>query len=342
MPYKESISPVYWKIKEGAFQNINDILKMNDFSIDKTIWLVTPSVFTLVPKNSCGEVIQISSETQQKTKEVEKARHYLYKEPLSVVISFGGGRVIDTGKLLAKETSRSFISVPSILSSDALASPIAIIDYDDKRVRVSALPPKMVIVDLDIIRNAPYTYNLAGVGDLISNLSAVNDWLIAEQKGIEQVNPLAKYLAYNPALKLFKFNGKSYKNEFLSILAEGLILSGVSMTVDGTSRPASGSEHNISHALDKILGTNRKPHGIQVGFATLLTLYLQGQDNLMRRLKEFYKKIGFPVTFSELGMSKETFVKAVKLAPAIRDRYTILNVVSKEEIVKAIEEVYGR
>jgi glycerol-1-phosphate dehydrogenase [NAD(P)+] len=342
MSHKESISPAYWEIKERVIQNIENILKMNKFSIDKTVWLVTPSVFTLVPKNSCGEVVQISSETQQRVREVEKARHYLYKEPSSVVVSFGGGRVIDIGKLLAKETSRSSISVPSILSSDAIASPISVMDYDDKRVRVSALPPKVVIVDLDIIKNAPHVYNLAGVGDLISNLSAVNDWVIAEQKGIEHVNPLAKFLAYNPALKLSKFNGRLYENEFLSILAEGLILSGVSMTVDGTSRPASGSEHNISHALDKILGTNRKLHGIQVGFATLLTLYLQGQDKLMRHIKEFYKKIGFPVTFSELGISKETFLKAVQLAPSIRDRYTILNEVSEEKIIKAIEEVYGR
>jgi len=92
MRYKESISPAYWEIKERAFQDIEDILKVNKFSIDKTVWLVTPSVFKLVPKNSCGKVIQISSETQQKVGEVEKARHYLYKEPLSIVISFGGGR----------------------------------------------------------------------------------------------------------------------------------------------------------------------------------------------------------------------------------------------------------
>jgi len=339
MLYKESLFPVYWSIEEKAIQGAKNILK--EFSIDRAIWLVTPSVSNLVPGNCIGEIIVFPNEKQRNINEIEKARHFLFKEPSSAIVGFGGGRVIDNAKLLAKETSRNFISIPSVLSSDAIASPISVIDYVNKRVRISALPPKIVIVDLDIIKRAPRIHNLAGVGDLIANLSAVKDWILAEKKGIEYINPLVKYLAYTPPFKLLNINYKLEENEFLSTLAEGLILSGASMTIEGDSRSASGSEHNISHALDKILGERRNLHGIQVGFATLLTLYLQKQGELFQNVKEFYKRIGFPIEFSELGIEKETFVEAVKLAPTIRERYTILNEVSKEEIIKAIDEVYG-
>ena len=85
---------------------------------------------------------------------------------------------------------------------------------------------------------------------------------------------------------------------------------------------------------------DRKVHGLQVGFATLLTLSLQGQDKIMKQVKEFYKMINFPTKFSELGIERETFIKAVKLAPKIRDRYAVLNELSEEKIIAAIDEVY--
>lgn len=341
MPYKESISPNYWIIKEGAFQEIKNILKMQDFSLEKALWITTPSMLKIIPKDVQGRIVQISSKIPRAVDKIEDARYYLYKETSSIIVALGGGRVIDTAKLLAKETSHNFISIPTILSSDAIASPISIVDHNSERVRIGALPPKAVIIDLDIVKSAPIEYNLAGIGDLISNLSAINDWLLSAQKGIERVNPLAKYIAYTSSLRLLNSNNKQFNgSEFLTELSEGLILSGISMTIAGSSRPASGSEHNISHALDRILGTNRKLHGIQVGFATLLTLHLQGQDKFMQYVREFYKRISFPTTFSELGISRETFMKAVQLAPSIRNRYTILNEVGKKEIIKAIDEVY--
>ena len=270
-------------------------------------------------------------------------RKEIIDEGFDLIIGCGGGRIIDLGKYLSSETLTPFISIPTILSNDGVSSPISILRLDGSYRRVGSTMPIGVAIDINIIKSSPTIYLKAGLGDLISNVSAFYDWNLAYRRRKDRYDNFSAMMAYMAASNVLD-KMSSYDNivgtDFLIDLARGLVVSGISIAIARTSRPASGSEHSISHALDRILGPNRRPHGIQVGFATLLTLYLQGQRKLMESLKKFYRKVGFPVTFLELGISKETFVEAVKLAPSIRERYTILNEVSKGEIMEAIEEVY--
>jgi len=156
------------------------------------------------------------------------------------------------------------------------------------------------------------------------------------------MDSFSRMLAFLPAQRMLLKAGEyqSLRDTGLLVdLAEGLVLSGISMAIAGSSRPASGSEHNISHSLDRVLGQDKKLHGLQVGLATLLTLTLQGNNEQVGVLRSLYEKVGFPVTLDEIGIGCHEFEKALKIAPELRDRYTILNEIPHEKIIATSREI---
>ncbi len=269
--------------------------------------------------------------------------NYILDSKFDVIIGGGGGRIIDLAKYLGKETSLPVISIPTLLSSDAISSPISVLNVGDTYRSLGTTIPMGVIVDIEIIQNSPKKTILAGLGDLISNISASYDWILAHNVIGERIDSFARLLAYSPAVSLLRKQEcfSSVKDQcFIEELAYGLVMSGIAMNAARSSRPASGSEHNISHALDRILGFGEIFHGIQVGFATILTTYLQRQTDKHEQILDLYHTFKFPTRFTELGISKEVFMEAIKIAPNIRRRFTILNQYSFEETSDAIEKLY--
>jgi glycerol-1-phosphate dehydrogenase [NAD(P)+] len=109
----------------------------------------------------------------------------------------------------------------------------------------------------------------------------------------------------------------------LRVLLEALISCGVAMSIAGSSRPCSGSEHLFSHALD-IISPNRAMHGEQVSIGSIISAFLHGTN--WQQIRDTLKQIGAPTTAKELGVTDEDIIKAMKLAPTIRpERYTILH-----------------
>ena len=123
----------------------------------------------------------------------------------------------------------------------------------------------------------------------------------------------------------------------IRLVIEALIASGIAMGIAGSSRPASGAEHLISHGLDKIL-KNRGLHGTQSGIATIFSLCLRGSDG-RKEIKKFYKKLSLPQKPEDIGITKEMFLEAVKIAPSTRkNRFTILDIKGKDK--KLLSDVY--
>jgi glycerol-1-phosphate dehydrogenase [NAD(P)+] len=182
-----------------------------------------------------------------------------------------------------------------------------------------------VIIDLCIVKKAPRRHLMAGVGDLVSNLSAVFDAHLAHDRQCEEIKEGALELAEAGGRKLLQLETMEIDNTaFLQELAHGLVKSGFAMCIWGTSRPASGSEHKISHSIDHYFPPSRGLHGEQVGIAALFTMAMQ--DNpWLTPVRHFYKKIGFPCTLNHLDLQPDDFLKVVMNATRIRpERYTIL------------------
>ena len=242
----------------------------------------------------------------------------------SVVVAIGGGKSIDVAKYIAHQLGLNYISVPTATSHDGIASPFASLMGLKTVYSVKVSPPVAVLADLELISKAPRRVALAGAGDLIGKIVAVRDWKLAHRLKGEYYGDYAASLALLSAKHVVTFSSTIAKGgvEGLRILVEGLISSSTAMCIAGSTRPASGSEHLFSHALD-IVANYPALHGEQVGVGTILMSYLHGLN--WRQIRRTLKKIGLPVTAKELGVKEEHVIEALTIAHKVRpDRYTIL------------------
>lgn len=273
--------------------------------------------------------------------EVKRFRGFVKKNKNDLIVGVGGGRVIDVSKLTAGEEDIPFISVPTTLSNDGIYSPVAVISFQNGIRSVQTELPLGIVIDVGVIKSAPEVYLLAGVGDLIANISALKDWELAEKEGVEKLERIAYLISRDAVESFVEFASNGYKVHspgFIERLSDGLLASGISMAIAGTSRPASGSEHLISHALDKILD-KPLPHGIQTGIATIFTQSLRGED--ISILKKLMKNLGFPTSPEEVGIEKDIFLKAVEFGPKTRKgRFTILDITKRKEWEEAYKNAF--
>jgi glycerol-1-phosphate dehydrogenase [NAD(P)+] len=242
-----------------------------------------------------------------------------------VLFGVGGGTKIDVAKLSSARQGVPFISVPTTASHDGIASPLASVKGFEKPFSVRAQAPLAIIADTNIIMQAPTRLVTSGCGDVIAKFTAVKDWKLAHEEKREYYGEYAASLALMSA-ELVMQNAeliKSKSEEGLRVLLEALISCGVAMSIAGSSRPCSGSEHLFSHALDMIK-PNHALHGEQCGVGTIIMAYLHREN--WRRIRETLRKLGAPTNADELGVEEEDVVKAIFTASLIRpERYTILN-----------------
>ena len=245
--------------------------------------------------------------------------------PVNAILGIGGGRALDFAKYAAHLLQIPFISIPTAISNDGFSSPSSSLTVQGKRKSVKAGSPFGVVIDLDVIRNSPDIFMYAGIGDTLSKITALKDWQLARNKGLARYVDFSAVLAYNSLDILFlKHTFDIHSESFQRSLASSLTMSGLAMEIAGSSRPASGSEHLISHALDAIC---EKPqmHGIQVGVATYLCALLQGNEHT-EGIKLVFEQTGFLACVQENPFCYHEFVEALKLAPEIKSNfYTILS-----------------
>ncbi|MEO3821178.1 iron-containing alcohol dehydrogenase family protein [Plantactinospora sp. B24E8] len=248
----------------------------------------------------------------------------LRRRNYDAVVGIGGGKTIDTAKYAASRYALPMVSVATSLANDGIASPVASLDHEGGKGSYGVQIPIAVVVDLDFVENGPDRQTQAGIGDAISNLNAVADWELAHRVRAEPIDGLAVTLARTGAEALVNHPGKITDDGFLTALAEALILGGLAMSVSGSSRPASGGCHEISHAIDELYpGTGS--HGEQVGLGALFCTYLRGDLERFAQLASCLHRHGLATTPADLGLTDDNFVAAVHHAPCTRPgRYTIL------------------
>ncbi|MDI9393892.1 MAG: NAD(P)-dependent glycerol-1-phosphate dehydrogenase [Euryarchaeota archaeon] len=256
--------------------------------------------------------------------EVEKIMEKALEIDASFLLGVGSGRSIDLAKLASTKLELPFISVPTAASHDGISSSRASIMDNGKNTSIRAQAPIAVIADTAIISAAPFRFLAAGCGDIISNYTAVLDWELASRLRNEYFGEYAAALSRMAARVIIE-NADSIKAEHETsarLVLKALVSNGVAMSIAGISRPASGSEHMFSHALDRIAP---KPalHGEQCGVGTIMMMYLHGGN--WQEIRDALKKIGAPTTARELGIEDKYIVDALLKAHSIRpERYTIL------------------
>jgi glycerol-1-phosphate dehydrogenase [NAD(P)+] len=160
-----------------------------------------------------------------------------------------------------------------------------------------------------------------GVGDLVSKLTAIFDWKLAFYRRGEPVNDFAALLSDAMVYQFLAL--PSFDLDGARLLGTSLMLNGIAMEICGSSRPASGSEHLISHALDSI-SMRLRLHGLQVGLATYLISRVQ--KNQTERIAELFDRVGVWSEIRSDPFSRLKWREALHLAPSIKeDFYTVLS-----------------
>jgi glycerol-1-phosphate dehydrogenase [NAD(P)+] len=258
-------------------------------------------------------------------------------QPDTLLLAVGGGRVIDIVKYAASHLNMNYLSVPTALSNDGIYSPVAVLFDGKHRRRIGTHIPLGIIVDLSVVQKAPRTTLQSGIGDVLSNQSALLDWQLSRDQKQELINDFAFTLSLMSVQMVRNLDPSCIGNsDFCSRLAYSLVTSGLAMEIAGTSRPCSGAEHSISHAIDELYPDRSTLHGLQVAAATVLTLRLHGQEP--KEMVAFMKRLGMPTGLRQLGFNDEEIVEILEYARGIRPRFTIMNtVVVDEALVKRID-----
>ncbi len=273
--------------------------------------------------------------------EAERIYREQFDANTEAVIGFGGGKVLDVAKYLGFKAGVQVISVPTSASNDGIASPFSSLKGGEHPYSIKVKPPRGVIVDLSVIMKAPKRYILSGLGDLLGKFTSTRDWKLSWIEKGEYFGEYASMLAYESAKHaMLSTKGiEDLKYAAVRNLMEALISAGVAGGIAGSSRPLSGSEHLISHALDKIV-PEKGTHGEKVALSTVIIAYLYGMN--WKKIKAKMQEVGLPVTFSQIGIKKEEVLEAVIMAPMLRpERYTILHKLNltKDEVSNILDEI---
>ncbi len=255
---------------------------------------------------------------------VQEAKAHIEAVDPNLVLGVGGGKAIDLAKLSSTLAHKPFISIPTAASHDGISSPRASIQDAGEATSIQAQAPLAILADTDVIAQAPYRLTASGCGDVIAKYTAVRDWEVTHTQTQEYYGAYAASLARMSAtLVMDNAHAIAQRGEAgLRIVLEALISCGVAMSIAGSSRPCSGSEHLFSHALDRV-ATTPALHGEQCGVGAIMMAYLQQQD--WQRLRETLQVLGAPTTAAELGVDATAIVEALTLAHTIRpDRPTVL------------------
>ncbi|ADU30494.1 iron-containing alcohol dehydrogenase family protein [Evansella cellulosilytica] len=317
--------PAILKINNGVAFKLNDLLVKHQFS--NALILFDQIMFDTYGKDIhlSFSSIEIDTHVLPPHLDIQELIVKAFEmKRYDVVIAMGGGEVIDYGKYISFSRRCPFISIPTSASNDGFASSNCSLYVNGKKTTVPAKVPFGIIADLDIISTAPKKFILAGVGDLLSNITALYDWEYEETKGVSDVNAFSLVLSKKGVNSFIRTPMDDIKSPiFLKELVSSLTMGGIATVISGNSAPISGSEHMISHALDKI-AKNPQMHGIQVGIATYIMAHVQ--KHRAERIYKVLHRTGFFEYVKQLPLIKEEYIEAIDLAPTMKpDRHTYLH-----------------
>jgi glycerol-1-phosphate dehydrogenase [NAD(P)+] len=195
----------------------------------------------------------------------------------SVIVTVGSGTVADIGKAVtARLRDLAHVIVPTALSVNGYADDQSVLLIDGVKRTTPTRWPDALIADTQLLAEAPLPLNLAGVGDLLAMFTAPADWRIASLLGMDDryaEDIVAMVREHGPAVLRAAPLLREADAAAIELTAKVLTLSGVAMGLAGTTAPASGAEHTVSHLLEMAAARQGRPsayHGAQVGVAAVL------------------------------------------------------------------------
>ncbi len=222
-----------------------------------------------------GDTVLIPDETAIANIELQLMQH-----EVDLIIGVGSGVINDLCKHVSFKNDLPYYIVATAPSMDGYVSVGAALILEGMKVTLTAKPPLAVIADTDVLANAPMEMLQAGYGDIIGKYSCLNDWKLSALINEEYFCEKVYNMTYGAARTVETLGEGLTKRrpESVEALMQALLDVGVAMSYVGNSRPASGSEHHLSHYFEITGILNREDyysHGIDVAYSSVVTAELR-------------------------------------------------------------------
>lgn len=203
-------------------------------------------------------------------------------EQTDLIIGVGSGVINDLCKHVSYQRDLPYYIVATAPSMDGYASNGAALILNGMKISPNARPPKAIFADTAVLAQAPMEMLQAGYGDIMGKLSCLNDWKLSALINGEYFCDYVHDLTMQTVLRLQPLAERIRRREeaAIGVLMEALVTVGIAMSYVGNSRPASGSEHHLSHFFEItgiVHGRPYYPHGIDVAYASIVTAGLREQ-----------------------------------------------------------------
>jgi glycerol-1-phosphate dehydrogenase [NAD(P)+] len=197
-----------------------------------------------------------------------------------VAVVTGSGTLNDITRYSTFAEATPYVSLPTAASMDGYASAVAAMQFGGLKATFPAHAPVAILADLEVVAGAPREMTSWGLGDLLGKATARFDWLLGQAVTGEVYCPLVEDRVLAPLEECAERAGELLAGDEagVEVLMRGLVESGIAMAMIGSSRPASGSEHHLSHFWDLLAYRELRPHaphGLQVAYATRAMMELQ-------------------------------------------------------------------
>ena len=334
--YKKILMVADKNTYEAAGKDVEKILKDNHISYNKFIY---EREGDLVPnEQAIGEYIV-----------------HMDRE-IDCLLTVGSGVLNDLSKFVSYKFDIDSIVVATAPSMDGYASDTSALIIDNLKTSLTSKTPRVILGDVNILKNAPMKMILAGLGDMIGKYSAISDWKLAKIIINEYYCDVVVSMVKDSLSKCVD-NIEGFKNrEDIPIknLMEGLAMTGIAMSYIGNSRPASGAEHHLAHFWEMMFlfeGKEAVLHGTKVGITTLATNKLR--ELLVEKEIDFDKIEKTALVFDEEKWKEDILKVYKKAAPgilklnkkenrnSIEERVKRVKVIKEnwDEIVKALKDI---
>ena len=289
-----------------------------------------------------------------------------------MIVAIGSGVIQDLCKYVSFYNNIPYLVVATAPSMDGYASDGAAMITGGMKVTYKAGLPRAIVADTQVLCNAPIEMIKAGYGDIIGKFSALNDWKLSKCINDEYFCDYIYNITAEQIDRTLKLAGGilDRSEESIKTLMEALVVIGIMMSFAGSSRPASGSEHHLSHFFEItgiIENTEYFPHGIDVAYSTLITtkireklltekfpekIYRSSKEELEENIKKVYKQVAegcielqnkvgnYQADRLNIYLQKEDEIKAIlDEVPDFEDIYDMLNLVQLD--VNEFYKLYG-
>lgn len=280
------------------------------------------------------------------------------------ILAVGSGSLNDVCKYASTLLGIPCGVLATACSMDGYVSKGAALMKGGYKVTETVHVPSDVLINADILITAPKLMTAAGFGDIMGKYTCLNDWRLSHIINGEEINGEAFSLMEKAREDCRSSFNDLVKCDGLAIekLMNALVIAGLAMAICGNSRPASGSEHHMSHFLEMDFvarGETVPPHGVKVAIGSLISIAIYNllRDEQVRfehceevyelcrylpkeeELRAMLTEIGCPVRFSEIGVRREVMEAMLERAYTVRDRYTVLTLAHELGITEKIKPI---